>query len=187
MQGARCHPAVAVTSSCNIAAGPLRWAHCRRVLAACKHATPRRFTPADELFGPACDGAAADACFGGMARQATAIKAAKAAAQRRGADALVLHAGDQFSGTVWDYGARAGRAGRMWHALGGLEGCTHLQRLVRASDVLLRLPSAPSLHEAGRAGRAAAAGGAGRASLCGRQVRLCGWVGGGRWGEGLRR
>ena len=37
-----------------------------------------------------------------MARLATAIQDAKAAADAAGKDTLVLHAGDQFTGTVWD-------------------------------------------------------------------------------------
>ena len=50
-----------------------------------------RFEPADRSFGPCTDPAA---CFGGFARQATAIKAAKAAAAANGIDTLVLHAGE---------------------------------------------------------------------------------------------
>jgi hypothetical protein len=58
--------------------------------------------PADPLFGPQCGGGKEATCFGGAARQATAIKAAQVKAAARGADTLMLHAGDQLSGTVWD-------------------------------------------------------------------------------------
>lgn len=61
-----------------------------------------RFTPTDAQYGSLCDDPGAVACFGGFARQATAIKAAKAAALQRGVPSLVLHAGDQFTGTSWD-------------------------------------------------------------------------------------
>ncbi|PSC75913.1 5 -nucleotidase isoform B [Micractinium conductrix] len=61
-----------------------------------------RFDPADANFGTQCSGGAADACFGGMARLATALDDARAAAAARGADTLVLHAGDQLTGTLWD-------------------------------------------------------------------------------------
>ena len=37
-----------------------------------------------------------------MARQVAAINAARAAAARRGVDSLVLHAGDQYQGTLYD-------------------------------------------------------------------------------------
>jgi len=53
-----------------------------------------RFEMADKSFGPCTD---AKACFGGFARQATAIKEAKAKAAAAGADTLVLHAGEHSS------------------------------------------------------------------------------------------
>ena len=61
-----------------------------------------RYTPADSGFGPNCDGSDAEACFGGFARQAAIIKESRAAAAAAQRDTVVLHAGDQFSGTVWD-------------------------------------------------------------------------------------
>jgi hypothetical protein len=53
-------------------------------------------------FGTQCDGDKAATCFGGFPRQATAVNAARAAAAQRGVDTLVLHAGDQFTGSIWD-------------------------------------------------------------------------------------
>ncbi|KAL4425700.1 hypothetical protein ABPG75_009716 [Micractinium tetrahymenae] len=61
-----------------------------------------RFEPADVNFGTQCDGAASAACFGGFARLSTAISEAKAAAARDGMDTLVLHAGDEYTGSLWD-------------------------------------------------------------------------------------
>lgn len=58
--------------------------------------------PADYGFSANCEGDKGDACFGGMARQATVLNAQRAAAADRGVDTLTIHAGDQFSGTVWD-------------------------------------------------------------------------------------
>ena len=62
-----------------------------------------RYEPADVQFGTQCDGARGEeVCFGGVARQVAAINAARAAAARRGGDSLVLHAGDQYQGTLYD-------------------------------------------------------------------------------------
>ncbi|KAL4445897.1 hypothetical protein ABPG77_009096 [Micractinium sp. CCAP 211/92] len=61
-----------------------------------------RFEPADASFGTQCDGNASAACFGGFARLSTAISQAKAAAARDGMDTLVLHAGDEYTGSLWD-------------------------------------------------------------------------------------
>jgi 2',3'-cyclic-nucleotide 2'-phosphodiesterase (5'-nucleotidase family) len=67
---------------------------------------PPRFEPADTNFGSGCEGSDADACFGGFARQATAIKAAQAAAAAADRDSLVLFAGDQYSGAVLSTGSQ---------------------------------------------------------------------------------
>lgn len=62
-----------------------------------------RFEPADVQFGTQCNGTRGEeVCFGGVARQVSAINSARAAAARRGVDTLVLHAGDQYTGTLYD-------------------------------------------------------------------------------------
>lgn len=61
-----------------------------------------RFEPADVSFGTQCAGNMSAACFGGFARLSTAISEAKAAAARAGMDTLVLHAGDEYTGSLWD-------------------------------------------------------------------------------------
>lgn len=60
------------------------------------------YDPADTNFGTQCEGDKVDACFGGFAKQATVIDEARQAAAARGVDTLVLHAGDQYTGTLWD-------------------------------------------------------------------------------------
>lgn len=61
-----------------------------------------RFEPADVSFGTQCAGNTSAACFGGFARLSTAISKAKAAAAQSGMDTLVLHAGDEYTGSLWD-------------------------------------------------------------------------------------
>eukprot|EP00887_Chlorella_sp_A99_P005509 scaffold1.g5509.t1 len=53
------------------------------------------------------------ACFGGFARQAGAISAARAAAAARGVDTLVLHAGDQFDVSDSNLAMFIGNASRL--------------------------------------------------------------------------
>jgi 5'-nucleotidase len=61
------------------------------------------YDPSDANFGTTCDlENGAPTCFGGVARLATAIAEAKAEGAAAGMDTLVLHAGDQFTGTLWD-------------------------------------------------------------------------------------
>eukprot|EP01070_Trichotokara_eunicae_P007166 Trichotokara_eunicae@DN529_c0_g1_i2.p1 len=52
-------------------------------------------------FGGPC-GADPTACFGGVAKQATVLKALKAEAREEGRFPLAIDAGDQFMGTVWN-------------------------------------------------------------------------------------
>lgn len=67
------------------------------------HLTNRRFEPADVQFGTQCEGTRGEeVCFGGVARQVASINAARSAAARRGVDTLVLHACDQYTGTLYD-------------------------------------------------------------------------------------
>lgn len=58
--------------------------------------------PADASFGTNCGNVArgAPACFGGAARLATALNEARAEGAAVGMDSLVLHAGDQFTGST---------------------------------------------------------------------------------------
>ena len=42
-------------------------------------------------------------CFGGFAKQQVALQQQRAVAPFNNRDFLALHAGDQFTGTVWDY------------------------------------------------------------------------------------
>lgn len=59
------------------------------------------YTPATLSIGD-CPEGSEDVCFGGMARIQTAVDTLLSEANNAGQDSLVLHAGDQFTGTIWD-------------------------------------------------------------------------------------
>lgn len=59
------------------------------------------YTPATLSIGD-CPKGSEDLCFGGMARIQTAVDTFLSEADKADQDALVLHAGDQFTGTIWD-------------------------------------------------------------------------------------
>lgn len=59
------------------------------------------YTPATLSIGD-CPKGSEDVCFGGMARIQTAVDTFLSEADKADQDALVLHAGDQFTGTIWD-------------------------------------------------------------------------------------
>lgn len=59
------------------------------------------YTPATLSIGD-CPEGSEDVCFGGIARIQTAVDEFLSEANNAGQDSLVLHAGDQFTGTIWD-------------------------------------------------------------------------------------
>jgi len=79
----------------NSASIPLTIAHMNDI-----HA---HYSPASLLFGECSPLEDDSSCFGGVARMKTAIQSIKESASKGKGDVLVLHAGDQFTGTTWDY------------------------------------------------------------------------------------
>ena len=60
-----------------------------------------RFEVNDQYYSPC--GSDISTCFGGFAKQQSMADIIKAGAVAAGHDVLFLHAGDEFTGTVWDY------------------------------------------------------------------------------------
>lgn len=77
-----------------------------------------RTEPADGAFS-ACNATRAP-CYGGLARMATVIANASADARARGCIPVVLDAGDQMTGTLWD-GVYHGLDSVVWQNMVGVQ------------------------------------------------------------------